>query len=226
MLIPMKTIWIVAVIAVVVSMLWFLFGSTTFFNRTPLESGPVTMLVYLFVWTPALAFVVVSIRLLKKDSIPSEISLQIIFSTLIVIVAVFFVIFFLRITPTDGWLTEKVEKNNVLQTTEDDRYEYELAMINPWLRSSSERLYVKDLSTGEEMMISVDIGYRGIPSRPAKGQSKYVSADKILWDAWVTLAPSETSDTIYILTTTERMKVPEIMVFEVNMETRTSKRIE
>ena len=221
----MKNIWIAATIAVLASMIWFLFGSTGFFTR---GLDLMYTVIYIIIWAPALIFVILSIGALKKDKIPSGKSGQIISSVLVGMVAVFFTAFFFYSASAVGWLVPWVEKNGVQQVTDDGRYEYELELINPSQNNSSERLYVKDISAGEEMTIPIDLGLSGIPAQPGiPAPGTQFSREELLWYAWVTLTPSETSPTIYILTTTERLGYfLEITEFEVDIETKTSKKIE
>ena len=131
--IVIKVIWIGAVIAVLVSMVWFILGSTAFFNR---GFDLVMTGTFVFFWIPASVFVVVIVVLLKTGKIPFSMVAQIVVSVVIVAIAVFFITTFFRNTNTYGWLRERVERNNVVQTTEGGRYEYELALINPYQRNS------------------------------------------------------------------------------------------
>ena len=104
----LNKIWIAAVIAVSLSLLWFLFGSTAFFNRW---IDVVETFIYIFVWTPALLFVIISIVLLKKGWIPRNIIIQICMAIAIIILSVIFTKTLFSSADGKGWLTEYVRSD-------------------------------------------------------------------------------------------------------------------
>lgn len=210
MQIAIKVIWITAIVAVFLSMTWFLLGSTAFFQR---GIDLVTTCVFVLVWTPALICIAVSIKLLKKGWMPSSNFAQIGLSLVIIILSIIFSSSLLTNVNTEGFLTERVTKNGILQVTADGKYEYQIELINLFQKNSSARLSVKDILTGEEATIPVDINTRKI---------KGVVADFL---AWTEMTPTNKGN-IYILTTTEDLNETDIQVFEIDMETKKSRRIE
>ena len=211
-----KIIWITAVVVVSISMLWFLLGTTAFFQR---GIDLVTAAYYIVAWAPALLLVGLLILLLKKGWIPNNIFLQIVLTLVIIALSVFISKTLFQNVNTTGWLTQRVMKNDVVQITADGKYEYQIELINLFQRNSSARLYVKYMATGEEITIPLDIQTRQIRAitRPAVTYSE----ESRLSHAWAKLTPSETEN-VYILTTTQELK-SKIESFEINMETRKSR---
>ena len=223
MQIAIKAIWITATVAVSLAMTWFLLGSTAVFQR---QIDLIETAIYVFVWTPALIFIGLSVFLIKKGWTPNNIFIQIGLLMGIIILSVIVTTTLFRYTNTGGWLTEIVTKNwhssVPLQKTEDGKYEYQIELINHFQRNGRARLYVRDISTGEDFVISVgirtrEIGALSVEYRPISEESRLLSA-------WSKLTLSDTEN-VYILTTTERLKY-DIEAFEIDMEARTSRRIE
>lgn len=210
MQIAIKVIWITAIVAVFLSMTWFLLGSTAFFQR---GIDLVTTCVFVWVWTPALICIAVSIKLLKKGWMPSSILAQICLLLVIIILSIIFSYTLLTNVNTKGFLTEDITKNEIVQVTADGKYEYQIELINLFQKNSSARLCVKDVSTGEETAIAVDINTRK------------VGAVVPGLFAWGEMTPTDKGN-LYILTTTEYLNETDIQVFEIDMEAKISRRIE
>ncbi|MDR2572085.1 MAG: hypothetical protein LBD23_17545 [Oscillospiraceae bacterium] len=219
MSIPIKTIWTVAIIVVFLSMIWYVLATTAFFNRrVDLDDVPY----YMLIWAPALIFNVVSIILLIKNKIPSNKIAQIVLILLIVAVTVFIsFMLFLNVDVRER-LRDKITRDSI-QITSDEKYKYRLELVNLFIsRNNHAQLYVKEISTGEEFYIPVSIRMREIKGLSVPGSTN--SKESRLFWVWSNMIPSDTEET-YILTTTERLK-SEIEVFEIDMETMTSRRIE
>ena len=228
MTITVKTVWIIAIIVVFISMIWFLFGTTAFFNR---GIDLVMTAYYVFIWTPALLLIILSTILLKKGWIPKTVYAQVGFVIVIVFISIFFYLNLFRVVYTKeytrGWLTETV-RSDWTQTTSDGFYEYKLEVINVFQRNSYARLYVKDISTDFEMTIAIDISTKNIVTIGGVGS---VYPEPSAQPVWSTLTPSN-AETIYILTTTEtfeRWKKDNnnsIEKFEIDIAERTARKIE
>ncbi|UUZ82694.1 hypothetical protein LJK88_01050 [Paenibacillus sp. P26] len=189
------------------SFVWFLLGSTAFFQRfwdvtgtTVLVSVgiPVLVLTTLFTillikrWTPnsGLAYAGLFIGL---------VSLTILSASLILSVN------------TYGWMQERV-LSDTLKITADKKYEYRIELINLFQRNSHAQLYLKNISTGDEMNIPIEIQTKQIVGL---GTKKY--------NNWVVLEPSVGAER-YTLYTTKELGIPEEK-FEINIIAKTSSRL-
>ncbi|MCM1988850.1 hypothetical protein [Oceanirhabdus seepicola] len=100
-----------------------------------------------------------------------------------------FSVFLIQSVNTQGWLTEKIT-SDPLKITSDEKYEYRIDLINVYQINSRARLYIRNVSTGEEMNIAIDI------------QTDKIATLMISEDIdWVIMEPSGVSDR-YILYTT------------------------
>ena len=106
----------------------------------------------------------------------------------------------------------------VVQTTEDEKYEYFLEVINSSQKNSRAQLFIRDVTTKEETRMPLKMKNKRLRFNPASTSS--------VEDAWSHLKPSDISSSIYILTTFNRRSNNEIETFEIDMEKRTSRRIE
>jgi len=198
-----KIIWSIAIIVVFASMIWFLFATTAFFSR---GIDLITTIQYIFVWTPALIFVIISILVLVKNWMPNEMSRRVSMLLIILIVSTGLSTFLFTNANTQGWLTEIV-RSDYLQITPDGRYKYRLDLINHFQRNSSARLYVRRVSTDEEFTIPLDISTRNMPLMPMPhGRSFY----------WITLNPTDIPGK-YIAQTTDALTLHFTETFQINM---------
>lgn len=209
----LKWMWIVAIAVVSLSLVWFLLGSTALFQR---DIDLVTTFVFVQVWAPALILTGLSILLLKRGWMPSNIFMQIgLGLAIIILTSIFTGTLFLNVD-TKGWLTEKVRSDDA-QITSDGKYEYRLELINLFQRNSYARLCVKDMFTGSGMIIPIDIRIREM-------NAIIISPDEITH--WIQMKPSDIVE-IYTLTTTEELGINRpVEKFEVDMKAKTSQRIE
>ena len=211
-----KAIWIIATTVLFLSVIWFLLGSTAFFNR---GIDLVETVIFILVWIPALIIAIISWILLKKKWMPSNINFQIIFVSMIVICTIALSSPLIHRASPYGWLIPRVA-GDVMQTTSDGKFEYRLELVNRLQRNNRVRLYVKNISTNEEMLIPLDL------STDIFGSIGGTNAIAVL-------RPTETEN-IYMLNPTVHMRSSAIrplirgafVTFEIDMETRTARRIE
>ena len=214
MQINVKLVWMIATALNAIALLYFWIGSTAFFNRAP---GTSWGFYFMFIGLPVAVLIVISIICFIVGWMPrsdSSLSLMI-----LVILFISFMVIFMAPLPIEqeGWVTEQVDTIGFMQTTDDGKYEYTLEIVNSFQNNSQARLFVKDISTGEETRIPLDMANERITIN----LSRSINEDR----AWAHLVPSEVSPSIYLLTTTEYLN-NQIEVFEICMETRTSRRIE
>lgn len=97
---------------------------------------------------------------------------------------------------THGWAKEKL-RSDTLKTSADGKYEYRVDLINLFQRNSHARLYLKDVSIGEEKNIPIEIQTRKIKTLAVGGVNH-----------WVKLEPTDNTS-YYILYTTTELGIPE-----------------
>ncbi|MDR2572099.1 MAG: RHS repeat-associated core domain-containing protein [Oscillospiraceae bacterium] len=110
-------------------------------------------------------------------------------------------------------LSENITRDWI-QITDDEKYEYRIELINRFQNNSHTRLYIRNVSTGDEFIIPLDVPTSVFGS--LGGDSGGSSMMSIL-----TITNKEN---IYILTTTKIFE--EAKEFEIDMKTQTSRRIE
>ncbi|MEX2460402.1 MAG: hypothetical protein WD469_03750 [Paenibacillaceae bacterium] len=206
----LKVLWVVVTIINIASIAWFLLGSTANFQRSLDLIATVTLI---FFWIPSILLTVLSIRLLIKGWSPSSnvAYLVLIFGIALLLI---FSVFLYRGVNTRGWLTDKITSDS-LKITSDKKYEYRIDLINLFQKNSHGRLYVRNVSTGEESNIAVDLHTNKIVSIGIKqGRMNY----------WVLMEPTDVSGR-YNLNTTEEFGIPK-EIFEIDVETGTSRRLE
>jgi hypothetical protein len=215
-----RVIWVIAVILVFISLMWYVLATTAFFKRR-IDLDDVGN--YIVIWTPALILNIVSILLLIKNKIPNENKIaQVILILLITILTALIIVILFSSVNIKERMKDKVTVD-FLQITSDEEYEYRLEFMNLFIsRSNYARLYIKEISTGEEFNIPVSIRIREIKAISITDNSHSLETRQAM--VWSCLVPSDTA-TIYILTTTERLK-REIEVFEIDISSMTAQRIE
>jgi hypothetical protein len=210
-----KAIWIIAVIVIIASMLWFLLASTAAFQR---GIDIVTTFIYVFVWIPALIFVSLSFILIKRRWYPNGIVVRTILPLAIIsVTCLLSIILFSSVHVrgyTKGWLSEIVD-SDYTQVTPDGKYKYRIDIINMFQNNSSARLYMENVLTGEIISFPVNIATQEIITVSKRRAEPRVD------EVWVKLDPTETEN-IYYLTTTDNLK-ERIEEFEINIEAKTVK---
>jgi hypothetical protein len=205
----LKTIWVLAIIVNAMSLLWFLIGATANFQRSLDLVGVLTLL---FLWVPSLILVVLSAILLKKRWVPLD-SLGYAALCFVILILLSFAVPLFEGVKTQGWLNNNIERDPI-KLTSDGKYEYRIELINIDQKNSRERLYVRNLSTGVGMYISVDI-----IADDLEGISE--GADEN-W-AWAIMIPTDVRDQ-YELSTTEDLRMPK-KKFLIDIGASTSKRL-
>jgi hypothetical protein len=190
------------------SFVWFLLGSTAFFQRfwdiigTTILVGagiPVVVITTLFTillikgWTP-------NSGLAYTGLLTGLVLLMLLSASLI------------QSVNTYGWMKERVF-SDTLKITVDKKYEYRIELINLFQRNSHARLYLKDVNSGEEKYIPIDIQTRKIVGLGVKKVNH-----------WVMLEPKDNSSH-YIMYTTKELGIPEEK-FEIDILARTSSRLD
>jgi len=210
------TIWIAAIAILVFSLLWFLFGTTAFFQRgVDLE----TTFLYIIFWTPVLiiTLAVVSVLVLKFDWVTSAttiVSGQRLLALFIMLIAIGSASASIHLTPTEGWLTERVQ-SDIMQTTPDGKYEYRVEVINKFQKNAYMRVYVKNVTTHSDARIRLDVQPK---------ETIITSAGSYPREAWFAMYRAS-EDNVYILSTT-KFYYTTYAAFEIDMRTNTSNRIE
>jgi len=212
-----KIIGIVAVVVSTAALLWFMFWVRT--DRARI--GPAGPLILYFIWIPTLIFVVTSIILLLKDkSSTNEIS-QIILIVISVISLAFSLILFSSVGAEDRQRQRIEERNRQwfeenTRTTADRQYEYRLSLVGVLTDNPHAHVSVHNVAIGERFAISIDLQMEEFTEE----RMTSLPPGRLLME----MTPTDVEH-IYIFTTTPYLK-EEIEVFEINMETRTSRRIE
>lgn len=190
------------------SFVWFLLGSTAYFQRG------VDIIGTTYLWgagVPVLLFAVVFTILLIKEWTPTSgvdyvgicvgVGLSILLSAVLI-----------QSVNTHGWTNEKI-RSDTLKISADGKYEYRVDLINLFQRNGHARLYLKNVSTGEETYITTEIQVRKIKTL-AVGEVNH----------WIKLEPTD-NVSHYILNTTKELGIPEEK-FEIDIATRTSRKLE
>ncbi|RXZ79065.1 hypothetical protein EBB07_24755 [Paenibacillaceae bacterium] len=206
-----KPLWCFAFIVNVVSIVWFLIGSTANFQRSLDLIATATLL---FFWIPSIFLSLLSIALFLKGWTPSNNVARALFYFGVLLLLCFSVFLFKGVN-TQGWLTERITSDS-LKITSDLKYEYRIDLINLFQKNSQARLYVRNVSTGVESSIPVDIYTNKIFSigiERGKGQL----------NNWVLMKPTDLPDRYY-LSTTRELRIQEEQ-FKIDIGTGTSKRL-
>lgn len=216
--IVLKSIWIAVIAVVLLSLIWFLFGATSFFNRG-IDLVETANLV--FIGVPAFLLVVLSILILKKNWIPTNTILQLTVVFVITIPLIVLSIKLFQNTTTRGWLIESIT-SDYIQTTSDGKYEYRLDLINIFQKNSHARLYVKDMSTDQESIIPVDISTKGLGA--VNVPNNIQSEETRQWLAWTKMNATD-KENVYTLTTTEHLNRNKVERFEIDLKKESSRRM-
>lgn len=205
----LRSVWIFATVVNAVSIIWFLLGSTANFQR---HLDWVGFLTLLLIWIPSLALVMISSNFLLKKWVPLD---------NLTYVGVFVVIFLLLSLSAPlfegvtlrGWLYDNVYSDPI-KLTSDGRYEYQTQLLNTNQKNRHERLYVRNVSTGEQLYITIDIN-----TDELEGLSEGVKN----W-AWAIMKPTDVPNQ-YELSTTEYLHMPK-KKFLIDIRAGVSQRLE
>ncbi|OAB36036.1 hypothetical protein [Paenibacillus glacialis] len=204
----LRLILIAIILFSVSSFVWFLLGSTAYFQHGMDIKGTTTLG---GAGIPILLFAVLFTILLIKGWTPTSgvdyvgICVALVLSTILSTALI-------QSVSTNGWAKEKVESDSI-KITDDEKYEYRIDLINLFQKNSHARLYLKNVGSGEEMYIPVDIQTRKIV---VLGVSEV--------NHWVMLETTK-NPSHYIMYTTEDLGLPEEK-FEIDIRAGTSSRLE
>ncbi|KOP65495.1 hypothetical protein AMS62_09705 [Bacillus sp. FJAT-18019] len=190
------------------SFLWFLIGSTAYLQRAMDIIGTTYLLI---VGIPVFLFAILFTILLIKGWTPTSgvhyigICVGLVISILLSAILIYSV-------NSHGWTKEKIQSDS-LKTTIDGKFEYRIELINLFQRNSNARLYLRDVGSGEEKYIRVNIQTRKIIVLGVKDVNH-----------WIILEPTD-KPSDYFLSTTKELGIPEEK-FEIDIATRTSRKLE
>lgn len=204
-----KIVWLFAIIVNIVSLIWFLLGSTANFQR-PLDL--INTVTLITVWVPSLLLVVLSTILFIKGWVASN--FKHIGVWLILLALLFFAVPLFKGVNTEGWLYDHITSDPI-KITSDGEFEYRTELINLFQKNSRERLYLRNVSTGREMYIPIDINTTEIYGIWVREGDDWM---------WALLSPTDVPNQ-YELTTTEILRVPKNK-FLIDIGTGTSQRLE
>lgn len=210
-----KAIWIIAVVIAGLALIWFMFLLID--GRYMI--GPAGPFILYFIWFPVLVFVAVSVVLLIKNKIPVHIIYQIILILFLVIFSLVFSVTLLREPHYEKLLQEIEEKNRQhmeesRQVTIDGKYEYYFYLVGRLTDNPRAHIAIRNLTNNVRKSITIVLNLEGV------GAVEELSPSTRL----IELTPTD-EEHIYILTTMPHLK-DEIEIFEVNMETEMSQKIE
>jgi len=141
------------------SVLWWLYGATNGFNRG-IGLHSLAGLLY-FIAPLALTILISIIYLIRKGTNPEGgVSVLIVSAICLVITSLSIVVVFhpnVRSEPVRDFI-----HSDTLRPTHDGLFEYRLDLVNLFQRNASARLFVRDLTTGEEVYIPLRISVRGV----------------------------------------------------------------
>lgn len=204
----LRFLMIAVIVFSILSFVWFLLGSTAYFQRGMDIIGA------FFFWgggIPVLLFVTLFTLLLIKGWKPTS-GIDYVGSCVGLVLVTLLSISLIQSVSNYGWAREKIQSDS-LKITADEQYEYRVDLINLFQRNSHARLYLKDVGSGEELYIPVDIQTRNIV---------VLRVSKV--NHWVMLEPTDSSS-YYILYTTKELGIPEEK-FEIDIISETSKKLD
>jgi hypothetical protein len=203
----LRLLLIVVILFSASSFVWFLLGSTAYFKRGMDIMGTTY---FWGVGIPVLLFAILFTMLLIKGWTPTS-GGQYVAVFIGLLISILLSAALTQSVSTHGWANEKIESDSV-KVTADKKYEYRIDLINLFQRNSHARLYLKNLGSGEETYIPVDIQ-----------TSKIVGLGVKKVNHWVMLEPADTASQ-YVLYTTKELGIPEEK-FKIDILAGTSSRV-
>lgn len=187
--------------------LWFIIGSTSYLQRGMDIIGTTYLMI---AGIPVLLLGVLSAVLLIKGWTPiSGIHYIGIFVGLVT--SILLSIILLQSVNSHGWTKDDIDKDT-LKAMVNGKYEYRIELINLFRRNSNARLYLRNISSGEEKYIPVSIQTHKIIALGVKDVNHWIKLEP-------TVEPSH-----YILYTTKELGIPEEK-FEIDIRAETSIRL-
>lgn len=190
------------------SFLWFLLGSTAYFQRGMDIIGATYLL---FAGIPVLLLAVLYTILLIKGWVPT-LGVHYVGIFVGLVLSILLSVILIHSVNSHGWTKIRIQSDTI-KTTVDGKYEYRIDLINLFQRNSNARLYLRDVDTGEEKYIPVNIQTR---------QIGVLRVSKV--NHWVLLEPTDDFSR-YILSTSKDLRIPKEK-FEIDIRAGTSSRLE
>lgn len=187
-----KCFLIVSSVINFISLIWFVLGTTSNFNR---GIDLATTILFFYPVLPSIPMLIASIYLIIIVKDESMTTFKSYLSKMLPIGLLLISIPLILNVNTSGWLTKNI-KQDLKQITIDGKYEYCMQLVNLFQKNSYARLYLKDTGSEKGIYILLDI-----PTREIGG----LSLDKF----FSRLEPTPDSN-IYKLITTNESPFPEI----------------
>lgn len=177
-----KIIWALAIITSLVSVLWFIIGTTANFKR---EIDIIATFILMYFGIPSILLVVLSIICFIKGWYPNTL---LAYLSWVMLISCMFAVtpMLVKSVDTSGWLTESITSDS-LQVTTDGKYEYRLEVVNLFQNDSHARLYLKNRTDGNVILVPLDLPIQ---------QVKTLEMNDV--NHWISLMPQEESD-LYVL---------------------------
>lgn len=190
------------------SFLWFVIGSTSYLQRGMDIIGTTYLMI---AGIPILLLGVLAAALLIKGWAPiSGIHYIGIFVGLVT--SILLSIILLHSVNSQGWTKDDINKDT-LKAMVNGNYEYRIELINLFRRNSNAKLYLRNVDSGEEKYIPVNIQTHKIVALGLKDVNHWIKLEP-------TVDPSR-----YILYTTKELGIPEEK-FEIDIGAETSIRLQ
>lgn len=204
----LRLLLIAVIIFSILSVGWFLIGSTAYFQRGMDIIGTTYLL---GAGIPVLLFAILITILIVKKWTPTD-GVDYVGICVAIVISALLSAALIQGVSSNGWSNEKIESDSI-KITSDEKYEYRIDLINLFQRNSQARLYLKEVSSGEEVYIPVDIQTR-----------KIIGLGVSEVNHWVMLEPTH-QPSRYILYTTKELGIP-VERFKIDTIAMNSERVE
>lgn len=188
---------------------YFMFGSTANFQR---GYDLVNTVMLVFFGGPSLILNVLAMVVIFKGWTPLAES-RYVLSFLMAGALLFLAYQLVNAVSPIGWLEDNIVSDPPRMTS-DQQYEYRIDIINPFQKNSREQLHIRQISTGKESNIPIDLLNEDDVYKTGMGDQ---------W-AWALLQPTERED-YYRMVTTEDLNMNEQRVYLVNVRQGAAERL-
>ncbi len=196
MKIMINALWIVSIIVIFLSLVWFIMGTTACFQR---QLDLVSTVVLFFLGVSSLVMIGLLVYIIKNNWFPRTTLTRFCLLGGIILIIIIITTTCFRYSTTYGWF-RNVVYSDYLQTTDDEKYEYRLELVNLFQKNQYARLYVKNNTTGEEIKIMLDLPLDKIGA--LQGGVGYEYPEPMIPKVWSQLSQTAREE-IYILKTTD-----------------------
>jgi len=111
-----------------------------------------------------------------------------------------------------GWLYDFVSSSK-LETSQDRRYEFQFEIVNGNQRNSSDRIFLRDISTGEEIYIALDV------------ERDYFDGDLLFNGSTMMESSNDSGKYIARVIPSKHATWEQEVAFEIDISNRTSRRL-